>query len=162
MASILTTGGRTVLAEAISVLPIFLAIGQGDPAWDAAPVSPSPDATALSNEIGRRIVDRTRFVVDDPAGEIVLSHGRYTVSETPTHQLLLEVKFGFGDAANLTIREVGVFIGTEPVTGLPAGQRYFAPSEIADPGDLFSLDRLAAPLQKTAAFEIDFSHVLTL
>lgn len=53
----LTNHGRAVLARALSLLPLHLAWGTGNPAWDDLPESDLPslvDATTLTAEIGDR------------------------------------------------------------------------------------------------------------
>lgn len=84
-------------------------------------------------EVGRRKVTQTLFCSPDPTGEIVVSEGRFTVSQVPTNYLYLRFAFDFLDAQDATIRELGVFIGTQAKSTTPAGQDYLLPEDIEDP-----------------------------
>lgn len=140
--AILTLSGRAALARAIAEQPLHLAWGSGDPAWDTAREPEPVNATALVNEIGRRTVTQVQYVLPDAAGEIVIPTGRFRISAAPTPHLFVRFTFDFSDAPAAIIREIGIFVGTQTKPGLPAGQRYFAPSDIAAPGTLLSLERL--------------------
>ena len=80
----LTHSGRAALAAALASQTLHFAWGTGDAAWDTTPVPEPIDATALVNEVGRRLVTQVQFVTEDPTGEIIVPTGRYAVSETPT------------------------------------------------------------------------------
>lgn len=157
----LTNSGRAALAAALASQPLHFAWGSGLPAWDAAPVVEAVTDTALVNEIGRRLVTDVKFVSEDPAGEIVVPTGRYTVSATPTRHLLIRIAYDFSDAPASVIREVALFAGTVTQAGLPAGQRYFEPGQITSPGTLVSLER-STPINRSPATRETFEHVITL
>ena len=157
----LTHSGRAALAAALAAQTLHFAWGTGDPAWESAPVPESVDATALEHEIGRRLVTQVQFVIDDPAGEIVVPTGRYSVSATPTRHLLFRIAYDFADAPAAVIREVALFAGTEVLAGLPAGQRYFEPAQIVAPGTLVAIERVT-PIPRTPATRETFEHVITL
>lgn len=135
--------GRIAQAELIAGQTIMLAWGTGDPAWDETPEAEPTDQTALLAEIGRRLPTEVAFVVPDAEGDIETPQGKYSLSpdNTPTRHLYVRVVFGFDDAPAAHIRELGLFLGSVPVAGLPAGQRYFTPAEIDQPGRLMLLDR---------------------
>lgn len=156
---ILTQSGRVVIAESISLRPIHLAWGTGDGAWTTPP-SESSGATGLINEIGRRVATEVGFATPDPAGEIVLPTGNYRRSLTPTNHLLINVNFDFTDAPSAQIREVGVFVGSTMISGLPAGQKYFVPAEVATPGRMLHLENLT-PIFRSPAVREYFSFVIT-
>lgn len=143
--AIRTTVSRAALARAIRAqsATIYLAWGSGDPDWDANieayPVT--DDMTALTAEIGRRKLSYSCFAVPDEAGELVTPSGQFAPSETPEQYLYLRFTFDLADAAGATIRETGLYLFCEPVEGLPAGQAYFTPAQIADPGMLFAVER---------------------
>ncbi len=141
--AVLQDSGRIVLARAVAAQAIHLAWGRGSPAWDAAPQPEPTDATALVDEIGRRAVTQLGYVVPDNEGEIELPSGaRYTAVAGPTRWLYVRFTFNFGDAAGEPIRELAIFVGTQAAAGVPAGQRYLTPAEVANHGDLYALERL--------------------
>lgn len=133
--AILTKSGRIAIAKAIASRPLHLAWGQGDETWPVDPPPEDTEATALLDEVGRRYALEVAFVVPNEQGEIVVEgSGRYSRSPTPTNNLYLQFKYDFADGATAVIRELGVFVDTELIDGLPPGQEYFVPSEIADGG----------------------------
>ena len=141
--AVLQDSGRIVLARAVAAQSIHLAWGRGLPAWDAAPQPEPTNANALVDEIGRRAVTQVGYVVPDEGGEIELPSGaRYTAVAGPTRWLYVRFTFNFTDAAGETIRELGIFVGTQAAAGVPAGQRYLTPAEVATHGDLYALERL--------------------
>ena len=118
-------------------------------------------ATTLLREVGRRKVDTVTYCVADPEGLLVSPTGRFSVSETPTNLLHFHTTFDFEDASTETIRELGIFIGTAVAENCPAGQRYFLPHEITDPGILLVCENIV-PLIRTPATREAFSFVVTL
>ena len=144
--ALLTIAGRSGLAQAIAdkADSIYLALGGGDPDWDVTPEEATVNETALVAEIGRRLLTSVLFVVPDQAGEILTPSGTYSVSETPTPYLLFRFVFDLTDSPNAVIREVGMFIDSTVVAGLPAGQRYFGPAEVDDQGTLLAVERFTA------------------
>lgn len=164
--AVLQDQGRIALAKALQEQAIYLAWGRGLPAWDGAPVSEPVNATALVDEIGRRIATAKRFVTPqtDPnpaaAYDIKTPGGdKYLYSAEPTNYLLLEFQFEYNDASTERIRELGVFIGCETIPGLPAGQRYFTPDQIKTQGRLYMLDRIPK-LIRTSTTEPLYRYVL--
>ena len=151
--------GRIAKAMLVAAQPIHIAWGTGLPAWDANPDPEPTNATALVNEIGRRTATQVGFVTPDEAGTIETPQGNFTLSETPTRYLYVRVVFAFDDAPDAHIRELGIFIGSEPIVGLPAGQRYFTPAQIANPGKLDLLDR-SQNFQRNGAVRPAFEYIL--
>ena len=150
--------GRIALAELVAAQSIYVAWGTGNPAWDATPDPEPVDATALVAEIGRRVATQVSFVVPDDNGTIETPQGNFTLSIPPTRHLYVRVLFSFGDAPAAHIREIGVFMGTTLQAGLPAGQHYFAPADILDPGRLYLLDR-SQNFQRNGAVRPAFEYV---
>jgi hypothetical protein len=144
--ALLTNAGRSGLAQAVADKAdvIYLALGEGDPDWDVTPEEATVNETALVAELGRRLLTSVLFVVPDLAGEILTPSGTYSVSETPTPYLLFRFVFDLTDSPNAVIREVGMFIDSTVVAGLPAGQRYFSPAEVDDQGILLAVERFTA------------------
>lgn len=140
--AVLQDSGRIALAAALASLPIHFAWGRGNPAWDANPDPEPTNATALVDEIARRTATAVGYVLPDPAGEIETVDGNYTASAVPTEWVHVRTQYNYGDAAGETIRELGLFLGTVTDPALPAGQRYFTPAEIVNPGLLYTLERI--------------------
>lgn len=143
--AVLQDSGRMALARAIATQAIYLAWGRGLPAWDDAPAPEPANATALTDEIGRRLVTAVQYVQPDANGAIELPDGsRYSASAQPTKWLHAQWTFDFADAAGEQVRELGIFVGGTVVAGLPAGQRYFTAAQVATPGDLYCLEHIPA------------------
>lgn len=157
--AVLQNTGRIALARAIAQQPIHLAWGRGAPGWDAAPQPEPTDATALVDEIGRRAVTQVGYVEPDANGVIEMVSGRYALSEAPTRWVYVRFTFDFADAEGETIRELGLFIGSQPAAGLPAGQRYFTPAQLANVGELYALERLPKFTRSGAVRQV-FEYVL--
>lgn len=151
--------GRIALARAVALQPIHLAWGRGLVAWNEDPQPEPTNATALVGEIGRRTATHVGFVLPDPNGEIEMVAGNYTASAEPTQWVHVRVTFDFADAAGEKLRELGIFLGTQPRAGLPPGQRYFLPADIADPGQLYCLERIDAAPRNGAVRQV-FEYVL--
>lgn len=155
--------GRASMAAAVKAQPLHIAIGLGDPLWDTdghPRAAEDPAATALLAEVGRRTITASAYVVSDSAGEIELPGGRYTVVDHPTALLYVRAAFDFADASAAVIREAGLFVGTTAKDGVPAGQRYFQPGDIADPGTLLLLDHIA-PVVRTQATRETYEFVVS-
>lgn len=157
---ILAKSGRVVIAESIAARPVHLAWGTGNGLWTTVVPAEDADATSLMNEVGRRTADEVSYVVPDPAGTIVLPTGSFSPSVTPTNHLYIRARFTFTDAPSSVIRELAAVVGSVPVAGLPAGQRYFTPAQIAQPGRLLHLEHFQ-PIYRSPAIEESFEIVIT-
>ena len=91
-----TKAGLSAMAKAVAERTLHLAWGSGDPAWDDEP-SQKPslvNATALTQELGRRIPRTVTYAEPDEAGDIIVPVGqntdgtvrkeRYRLSAEPT------------------------------------------------------------------------------
>ncbi len=156
--AILTQSGRIVLAESVAARALHLAWGTGDGAWTIAPPE-NPASVALQAEVGRRQITAVGYAVPDPAGLIVLDSGNFSVSVTPTKYLYIQTQFDFLDAQSTVIREIAVFAGSTTVAGLPAGQRYFVPAEIATTGRMLHTQNLV-PIFRSPAIRENFEIVI--
>ncbi len=159
--AVLTLSGRAAIAATLKNQPIHLAWGRGDPAWDAAPVAEPLDATALVDEIGRRQASVVQFCTPDANGGIIVPNGRFSESTVATNHLYCRFNFDYTEAVGESIREVGIFIGTVPVSTVPAGQFYLLPSEVSDPGFLLVLERFTK-FDRSAAVRQAFEFVITI
>lgn len=154
--AVLQNDGRIALASAVAAQTIHIAWGRGLSAWDAAPVPEPTTASALVDEIGRRLVTEVAFVLPDVNGEIELPSGdRFTPSLTPTPWLHLRCTYAFADAAGQTVREMGVFFGTELAGTVPVGQRYVVPADITAPGKLYTLERRTAQIRSGSVRQVE-------
>ena len=70
----LTKTGRAAIAAAIANEKLYLAWGSGNTSWDeeGATLPSLVNATALTAEVGRRIVSSVGFATPDDAGGIVI------------------------------------------------------------------------------------------
>lgn len=159
--AVLTTSGRAALAIAVASQQLHLAWGTGDPSWDSSTPSEQISATGLLSEVGRRGLPLIQYVNQDPDGAISLPSGRWGISGTPTNNLYMRFAFDYTDGSTAVIRELGIFIGTQPVNGLPAGQVYFVPAQLANPGTLLAIQHIPKILRSPATRQ-SFEFVLTL
>ena len=171
----LTQTGRAAIALAMASRPLHLAWGSGDPAWDAENASlPSlATATALVAEVGRRTPTNIGFVTPDEAGDIVIpvsvgaegavQEARYRlVAGGPTPYLYVRTAYDYGDASNVIIREMGLFMDTGFVEGLPPGQRYFVPADIKNPGLLLAAQIITPPINRSPSVRQTIEFVLPI
>jgi hypothetical protein len=158
----LVTTGRAGLAASVKARNIFLGIGAGQTAWDAAGVDPENIAsTALQDAIGYRKAAQVDFVANAAQGAISLPSGRYDVSSADTNLLYCKFTLDFADASTSTIRETGIFLDVITAGGLPSGQMFFdAASEVTGSGTLYLLEHTASIIRTPATRET-FEFVLT-
>jgi hypothetical protein len=143
------------MAKAIKDQPMFLALGRGDTSWsDETPPLEDIGAVQLLNEIGRRALSRSLYVVPDANGDIEVpvsvtqdqnggwnvEKERFSVSETPTRHLYLEFNLDYTDAVDETVREIGLYVGSVLKPGLPPGQMFFNKSDFVSEGLLFEIE----------------------
>ena len=140
--AVLQVNGRKLLAKALAAMPVHVAWGRGDGAWDAPPVTPS-DRTNLMSEIARRVATEVSYVV--PAteldGEIELP-GKvfYKRSAEPTSTLCVRAVFALEEATGEKVREVGVFFGSVAKANVPPGQRYLTPDQLENQGEMYACE----------------------
>lgn len=157
---ILTRSGRVAIAKSLAAQPLHLAWGIGDGDWVLTVPAEDSNATGLISELGRREVTEVGYVVADPGGAIILPTGTFSPSPTPTNNLYLRTQFDFSDAPSDVIRECGVFVGSTMIAGLPAGQKYFTPAQVATPGTLLHLEHFQ-PIYRSPAIREAFEVVIT-
>lgn len=159
---VFTVGGREVVAELFQAETFFLAIGNGDPAWDTEVSPPSAASTDLVAKVGVTRVRQSSFVVADPEGDITMSDGtRWTVSATPTRYVYLSFKLDLTDAQPETLREAGVFHDTQLAPAVPAGQFYIPHASVTDYGTLVHVDRFNS-IVRDGTMEQSFNVIFTL
>jgi hypothetical protein len=152
---LITEAGRAAMAKAVKEQTIFLAVGRGNPEWgdDNAPPEDS-NAAALLDEIGRKALSRSLYVIPDENGDIevptsITDDGdggynvtveKYAQSGTPTRYIYVEFKLDYTDAVNMTIRELGIYLGATLKNTLPGGQTWFTADDFEDGGLLFEIE----------------------
>jgi hypothetical protein len=153
----LTAG--TITRNSLGAIPSLAAV-QILVTYGTTPLSSND--TKLVDEIGRRQAATVAYVKPDAAGSIATpGGGLWSLSETPTRYLYVNVLYDFAEAAGETVREVGVFVDTVRVASVPAGQSYLLPADIADPGYLMLLDHIPA-FEKSPAERKGYSYVMTI
>lgn len=170
----LTTSGRAAIAKAIADQTIHLAWGSGSASWDGGTLPSVVSMTQLVNEVGRRIPTTIGYVTPDEAGDIVIpivaggegavEEARYSLvtGGNPTPYLYIKTNFDYSDASNVTIREMGVFMGGEVQAGLPEGQRYFLPSQVTDKGILLAAQIVVPIIERSPSVRQSVEFVLPI
>ena len=161
--AILTTSGRTAIAVAVAAQPLHLAIGSGDPAWDATPIAEPVGASALVAELGRRAASQVAFVVPDANGSISVPNGKFNpvAAGQKSNNLYLRFAFDYGDATTASVREIGIFLGTTIKPEVGTGVAFFLPSHLLSPGTLLGLQH-PAKITRSGNTRQSFEFVLTL
>lgn len=171
--AVFTQGGRVVLAQALYDVTMFLAVGEGDPAWDSEPQPTTPAeqeardtalsvATDLVAKVGVTRIREKFFVKPDNAGTILMGDGStYSQSDVPTAYLYVRFQLDLPDAAGRTLRETGVFVGTQLGGAVPAGQQYIPGADVVNFGTMIEVDRFA-PIVRDGSIGQTFSFVLTM
>lgn len=160
MAAIYTNPGRASVAKSIYELDeIHLAWGEGLETWDDTPVSPNVEASALINEVGRRIVSQKQYCYPDAAGGISVPDGRFSPSATPTKYIHLRFSFDFADSPSAEIRELAIMLRTVKKPSVPDNQEYLLPADILTGGDILALEHIPV-LDRSASNRQSFEFVL--
>ena len=115
---------------------------------------------ALTDEIARRKVNAVQYCKPQDDGDIVMLGARFARSDTPTANLYLRTEFDFNDGLGETIRELGVFLGTQVLPNRPAGQTYFLPGDLQSPGTLLAIDYITA-IKRGVGARQTFDFVIT-
>ncbi|WP_288075262.1 hypothetical protein [Pseudomonas sp.] len=157
--AILTDSGRAAVATAIKAQAIHLAWGSGSVDWDVTPATEDVGTSSLLAEVGRRKATQVLYCTPDPLGEIVVTEGRFSISETPTKYLYVRFAFDFTDAQDATIRELAVFVGTVAKATTPVGQDYLLPEDVEDPGQMLVLEYIQK-LQRSPQIRQQFEFVI--
>jgi hypothetical protein len=160
MAAVLTTSGRIAIATAIKARTAHLAWGSGSAGWGNTPPDPPGNSTALVAEIARRKANQVEYCVANNNGSIVVPEGKFNISATPTNNLYFKFQFDFADAVGSTIREMAIFLDTVLAAGVPEGQFYLLPAQVAQPGTMLVIER-RAPIVRAATTRQLFEFVVT-
>jgi hypothetical protein len=160
MTAVLTTSGRIAIATAIKARTAHLAWGSGDAAWGNTPPAPPANSTALLAEVGRRKATLVDYCAADAAGAISVPEGKFSVSATPTNNLYFKFHFEFEEGVGSTIREQALFLDTVLAAGVPSGQFYLTPAQVAQPGTLLVIERRAPIIREITTRQL-FEFVVT-
>lgn len=160
MAAILTTSGRTAIATAIKARTAHLAWGSGSTGWGNSPPDPPANSTALLAEIARRKSNQVEFCTPATNGAISVPEGQFDITATPTNNLYFRFQFEFSDAVGSTIREMAIFLDTVAAAGVPAGQFYLLPAQVAQPGTMLVIERRAPIIREITTRQL-FEFVVT-
>jgi hypothetical protein len=160
MQTILANSGRSVIAQAIRARTAHMAWGTGDNSWGNTPPAPPNSASALLAEVARRRATLVDYCVADANGSIVVPEGRFSISATPTPNLYFKFHFEFSEGVGATIREQAIFVDTVAANGVPSGQYYLLPAEVANPGTMLVHQR-STPIIRQATTRQLFEFVVT-
>jgi hypothetical protein len=139
--AILTDGARVAAAAYLKTSVAHLAWGSGDIAWGSTPPDPPANATGLLAEFCRRRATQVEFCTPQTNGSISVPEGKFEISATPTSYLYYKFHFEFEDAVGSTIREMGIFLDTVLASGVPVGQYFLLPAQVANPGRMIVIQR---------------------
>jgi hypothetical protein len=161
MAPVFSISGRIALAAAIKASTAHhLAWGSGNTAWGSNPPAPPANSTALLAEVGRRRATAVEFCTPDVNGPISVTEGKFSTTNTPTQNLYFKFHFDFEDGVGSTIREMAIFLNTVLAAGVPSGQFYLAPSQVAQSGSLLVIERRAPIIREITTRQL-FEFVVT-
>lgn len=160
--AIWTIGGRETSAALMLGENFFLGVGEGDPAWDGAPVAPLTSDRALVAPVGVTRLRDIQFVTPDANGSISMADGaKFSVSANPTKFVYMYFLLGLSDADGFTLREDGIFHGTTLDGAVPGGDMYIPDASVTDYGTLMQVDRFNS-IVRDGTLEQKFSFVITL
>jgi hypothetical protein len=160
--AVFTVGGRTVTGKLFYQEAFFLAVGVGSPTWDTTLEAPSPALADLVDPVGVTRCREIAYVIPSETGDIVTSDGaKFERSENPSRYVYMEFKLDLHDAEPNTLRESGIYHGTEIEEGIPAGQFWIPEADVIEYGTLIYADRFNS-IVRDGTIEQSFSCVLTM
>ena len=87
---------------------------------------------------------------------------RSRLATEPTPYLYVQTAYAYSDASNAIIREMGLFMDTEFVEGLPEGQRYFVPDDLKNPGLLLAAQIILPRINRSPSVRQTVEFVLPI
>lgn len=160
--AVFCVGGRVVAAQLLHAQTWFMGVGSGDAAWDTTLVQPSPSLADLVAKVGVMRCREVAYVTPDDAGDISMSDGsKFKRSDDPTRYLYLYFKLDLADADGNTLRETGIYYGTEIAGSIPGGQYYIDDADVTEWGTLVQADRFNS-IVRDGTIEQAFSTIITL
>ncbi|KAB0538197.1 hypothetical protein HNQ68_001974 [Pseudochrobactrum saccharolyticum] len=170
---VFTQNGRVFLARALYDSVMFLAVGQGDAAWDNLPPPANAEEqmqldaemsaqTGLVAQVGVTRLREKYYVKPDPAGTIIMADGAaYSKSVDPTAHVFVRFQLDLSDAVGTTLREAGIMIGTAFAAGVPEGQMFMPNTEITNIGTMIQVDRFQ-PIVRDGSISQSLTFVITV
>ncbi len=161
MALVQTDIGRVVVATAVRAQAMYLGVGSGLAAWDAAPTAPAAADVGLVTPIAIVRPSQYAYVTqDNAAGTIAMPDGsKWAMSATPTRFLFLSAMLGFTDGPTETLREAGLFLGSTFAADVTAGQTYIPWAKVTNAGSMLAVQRFA-PIQRAGTQET-FNRIIS-
>lgn len=139
------------IAEAIKNQDLYL--GWGGRAdglvWENQPPNIDANLTVLPNEICRRKIIKKSFLVEDPNGTISAGNKKWSKSDTPTKNLLLDVTSSPDDVPTATIYSIGVYVGTK-IKSTSSRVDFLLPEDLENPGTLL-VSQYVVPIIRNSA-----------
>lgn len=142
---------NVAIAEAIKNQDLYL--GWGGKAdgliWENEPPNIDANLTVLPNEICRRKIIKKSFLVEDPNGTISAGNKKWSKSDTPTKNLLLDVTSSPDDVPTATIYSIGVYVGTK-IKSTSSRVDFLLPEDLENPGTLL-VSQYVVPIIRNSA-----------
>lgn len=142
---------NVAIAEAIKNQDLYL--GWGGKAdgliWENEPPNIDANLTVLPNEICRRKIIKKSFLVEDPNGTISAGNKKWSKSDTPTKNLLLDVTSSPDDVPTATIYSIGVYVGTK-IKSTSSRVDFLLPEDLENPGSLL-VSQYVVPIIRNSA-----------
>ena len=91
-----------------------------------------------------------------------MQEARYRLATESTPYLYVQTAYAYSDASNAIIREMGLFMDTEFVEGLPEGQRYFVPDDLKNPGLLLAAQIILPRINRSPSVRQTVEFVLPI
>ena len=132
----------------------------------------NPYAASSFYAVDRYASYKTRWGSFYEAGGIVIpvatgsegavQEARYRLVTEPTPYLYVQTAYAYSDASNAIIREMGLFMDTEFIEGLPEGQRYFTPADLKSPGLLLAAQIILPRINRSPSVRQTVEFVLPI
>ena len=142
---------NVAIAEAIKNQDLYLGWGgKGDGLiWENDPPNIDANLTTLPNELCRRKIIKKSFLVEDPEGTISAGNKKWSKSDTPTKNLLLDVTSSTTDVPTATIYSIGVYVGTK-IKSTSSRVDFLLPEDLESPGTLL-VSQYVVPIIRNSA-----------
>lgn len=142
---------NVAIAEAIKNQDLYLGWGGKTDGliWENEPPNIDANLTVLPNEICRRKIIKKSFLVEDPNGTISAGNKKWSKSDTPTKNLLLDVTSSPDDVPTATIYSIGVYVGTK-IKSTSSRVDFLLPEDLENPGSLL-VSQYVVPIIRNSA-----------
>lgn len=142
---------NVAIAEAIKNQDLYLGWGGKEDGliWENDPPNIDANLTTLPNELCRRKIIKKSFLVEDPEGTISAGNKKWSKSDTPTKNLLLDVTSSTTDVPTATIYSIGVYVGTK-IKSTSSRVDFLLPEDLESPGTLL-VSQYVVPIIRNSA-----------